>query len=161
VDAVVRKIPDGQWHLVVSIGTWRPECPVGRSELRRIDMNYRTFDGGVERGQLIASEDSVDDLVKPFSQLFEAGFPIEQMEPVERYKGDVLRSLGANNTSAFKCRRPGQINAGTVMFCHTQPRFSNNRTAREPLRMTPGPFLASANSLPGCQHSQRGSRRGF
>ncbi len=111
VDALVRKIPDRQWRRIVSTGTWRPGCPVGRSDLRRIELNYRTFDGGVERGQLIAHQDSVDDLVEIFAALFEEGFPIERMKPVERYGGEVLRSLEANNTSAFNCRKPGQINA--------------------------------------------------
>ena len=60
---------------------------------------------------MIVHRDTVDDLVEVFSALFVAGFPIERMESVERYGGKVLRSLVANNTSAFNCRKPGQINA--------------------------------------------------
>ena len=155
VNAVVRKIPGRQWRLIVSTGTWRPECPVGRSELRRVDLNYRTFDGGVERGQLIANEDSVDDLVEIFSQLFEAGFAIERMEPVERYGGDVLRSLAANNTSAFNCRRPGQINAPVKDSPHANGRAIDINPVQNPWRdprcecWQPGREFAKVKDGPG------------
>lgn len=134
VDARIRKIRDRQWRRIVSTGTWRPECPVGRSELRRIDLNYRTFDGEIERGQLIAHEDSVDDLVEIFSELFDARFPIERMQPVERYGGNVLRSLKANNTSAFNCRKPGQINAPVKDSPHANGRAIDINPVQNPWR---------------------------
>jgi hypothetical protein len=154
-DARVRKIPDRQWRRIVSTGTWRPECPVGRSELRRIELNYRTFDGEVKRGQLVAHEDSVDDLVEIFSALFEAGFPIERMEPVERYGGEVLRSLQANNTSAFNCRKPGQINAPVKDSPHANGRAIDINPVQNPWRdprcdcWQPGREFAKAKDGPG------------
>ena len=59
----------------------------------------------------MAHRDTVDDLAAVFSDLYEQGFPIARMSPVEDYDGEVNQSLRANNTSAFNCRRPEQINA--------------------------------------------------
>ena len=155
VDALVRKISDRQWRRIVSTGTWRPECPVGRSDLRRIELNYRTFDGGVERGHLIANKDSVDDLVEIFAALLEAGFAIERMEPVERYGGEVIRSLEANNTSAFNCRKPGQINAPVKDSPHANGRAIDINPVQNPWRdprcdcWQPGREFAKAKDGPG------------
>ena len=154
-DVRVRKIPDRQWRRIVSTGTWRPECPAGRSDLRRIELNYRTFDGGVARGQLVANQDSVDDLVEVFSALFDAGFPIERMEPVERFGGDVVRSLAANNTSAFNCRRPAQINAPVQDSPHANGRAVDINPVQNPWRdprckcWMPGRGFAKAKEGPG------------
>lgn len=155
VDARVRRIPDRQWRRIVSTGTWRPGCPVGRSDLRRIELNYRTFDGGVARGQLVAHKDSTDDLVEVLSALFDAGFPIERMEPVERFGGDVNRSLAANNTSAFNCRRPGQINAPVEDSPHANGRAIDINPVQNPWRdprctcWQPGREFARAKDGPG------------
>jgi hypothetical protein len=107
---------------MVETGTWRPECPVGRTELRRLEVNYTRFDGRVSRGAIVAHRDVVDDLAAIFTELFDAGFPIERMRPVEAYNGDVISSLTANNTSAFNCRRPDQINAPTADSPHANGR---------------------------------------
>lgn len=103
-------------------GTWRPGCPAGRDDLRRLDINYVDFDGTVNRGTLVANRDSVEDLAEIFTALFDANFPIDRMRPVETYDGDVDRSLRANNTSAFNCRKPDQINAPVLDSPHANGR---------------------------------------
>lgn len=110
-DPLITRIPDRQWRRIVATGTWRPGCPVGRKDLRRLEIGYIDFEGQPRRGVLVAHRDSVDDLAAIFTELYEARFPIARMKPVERYGGEVVRSLKANNTSAFNCRKPGQINA--------------------------------------------------
>ncbi len=85
-------------------------------------MNFVDFDGVVQRGNLIAHRDSIEDLAFVLGGLFDAGFPIERMDSVEEYGGDVVRSLEANNTSAFNCRRPDQINAPTMDSPHANGR---------------------------------------
>jgi hypothetical protein len=134
IAAQVSRISKTQWNEIVATGTWRPECPAGRKDLRRIDLNYRTFEGEVARGQLVANADSVDDLVEIFTELFEAGFPIARMEPVEKYGGDVLLSLQANNTSAFNCRKPGQINAPVTESPHANGRAIDINPVQNPWR---------------------------
>jgi hypothetical protein len=121
-DAVISRIGDRQWARIEATGTWRAECPAGRDDLRRLEVNYVDFDGGIQRGSLVANRDTVDDLAAIFTDLFDAKFPIARMEPVEKYDGDVIRSLKANNTSAFNCRRPDQINAPTKDSPHANGR---------------------------------------
>lgn len=91
--------------------SWRDGCPVDVADLRRIDMAHHDGDGGVTRGSLVVHADHVDDLIGVFERLYEAGFPIERMEPVSAFDADDDASMAANNTSAFNCReiagRPG------------------------------------------------------
>lgn len=121
-DPVISRISAAQWAQIVETGTWRPGCPVGRKGLRRLDINHIDFRGEVVRGSLIAHRDSVADLADILTELFTDRFPIERMEPVELYDGDVNLSLEANNTSAFNCRRPSQINAPVADSPHANGR---------------------------------------
>ncbi len=121
-DPVISEVPDSQWAQMVKTGTWRPGCPVGRADLTRLQINFVNFEGRVKRGELVAHRDTVDDLAEVFSALFDAKFPIERMRPVEKYDGDLRRSLNANNTSAFNCRRPDQINAPAADSPHANGR---------------------------------------
>ena len=140
---VITPIGNPQWARMERTGTWRPECPVGREDLRRLDVNHIGFDGNIDRGSLVAHRDSIDDLAVIFTELFDAGFPIERMQPVETYDGDVVRSLEANNTSAFNCRRPDQINAPVADSPHANGRAIDiNRTR------TPGPIHGA---IAGCR----------
>lgn len=131
---VVRPVPDRQWRRIVKTGTWRPGCPVGQKALRRIEIDHVTFDGSVKRGVLVAHRDSVDDLVAILGELYEAGFPIEMIRPVERFGGDVNASLAANNTSAFNCRKPGQINAPVKDSPHANGRAIDINPVQNPWR---------------------------
>jgi hypothetical protein len=91
--------------------TWRPGCPVPLSDLRHLTLTYRTFDGEVRQGALVAHADAVEVVTAAFAEMFAAGFPIRRMEPIEAYGGDDFASIEADNTSAFNCRdvsgRPG------------------------------------------------------
>lgn len=107
---------------------------MGREDLRRLDVNYVDFRGHVERGDLIANRDSIDDLAAIFTQLFDERFPIESMRPVEKYDGDVNASLAANNTSAFNCRRPDQINAPVTDSPHAHGRAVDINPYQNPWR---------------------------
>lgn len=121
-DGEIREIPDRQWDKIVQTGVWRPECPVDRTQLRRVEINHHTFSGGVERGVLVVNEDIAESIVRIFTRLYDEEFPIRQMRPVEEFGGDVKVSLGADNTSAFNCRRPDQINAPVEKSPHANGR---------------------------------------
>jgi hypothetical protein len=89
--------------------TWRPECPVAPTALRRIELDYLGFDGGTHRGQLVVNEGVVDEVIAMFGDLERLRYPIASMRTVDHYPGagDEL-SMRDNNTSAFNCRpRPG------------------------------------------------------
>jgi poly-gamma-glutamate synthesis protein (capsule biosynthesis protein) len=84
--------------------SWREGCPLDVASLRGVDVSHFGYDGEVHTGRLVVAEDVAEDLVAIMSRLFEAGFPIERMEPIDAYGGDDDLSMAANNTSAFNCR---------------------------------------------------------
>ena len=84
--------------------SWRPGCPVGPDDLRRLVVAHWGFDGTVHTGELVVHADVAGDVVSVLGTLFEARFPIERMERVDVYGGDDDASIRANNTSAFNCR---------------------------------------------------------
>jgi hypothetical protein len=87
--------------------SWRPGCPVAPADLRRVTVPHWGFDGRVRRGTLVVHRAHARHVLGVMRRLFRARFPIERMEPVEAYGSDDVRSMAANNTSAFNCRRLG------------------------------------------------------
>jgi hypothetical protein len=88
--------------------SWRRGCPVAVVNLRLVTMTHWGLDGRVHRGRLIVNEDVAADVVRAFRRVYTARFPIRRMELVERYGSDDDRSMAADNTSGFNCRRvPG------------------------------------------------------
>jgi hypothetical protein len=84
--------------------SWHPGCPVGPSRLRRVRVTYWGFDRQAHSGAFVANEDAVPALVRVFSGLYAARFPIRRMRPIDAYGGNDERSLAADNTAAFNCR---------------------------------------------------------
>jgi hypothetical protein len=84
--------------------SWRPGCPVGPGELRRVRLRYLGFDGQPHLGRLIVSARVVADVTSIFRTLYSARFPIHRMRPIDVYHGSDSRSTAADNTSAFNCR---------------------------------------------------------
>ncbi|GAT13304.1 M15 family metallopeptidase [Mycolicibacterium thermoresistibile] len=85
--------------------SWRPGCPVGPEQLRRVELDHLGFDGRTARGELIVHADLVDEVIAIFGALHRAGFPIEKMRTVDHYPtADDELSMRDNNTSAFNCR---------------------------------------------------------
>jgi hypothetical protein len=84
--------------------SWRPGCPVGVDSLRAVEISHWGYDGEARQGTVIVASEVADDMVRIMGFLFEAGFPIDRMEPVDVYDGDDDLSMAANNTSAFNCR---------------------------------------------------------
>ena len=122
VDPEVSPIGDDRWAEMVASGSWREGCPVGREDLRELSVPFVDFEGETQRGVIVAHRDVMDSLGGLLVTLYERGFPIERMDPVEEFAGDMLTSLQANNTSAFNCRRPDQINAPQAESPHANGR---------------------------------------
>jgi hypothetical protein len=89
--------------------TWRPGCPVGAEQLRRVEVEYLGFDNQLHRGPLIVHEDLATEVAAIFEQLLALRYPIEKIRTVADYPGaDDELSMEDNNTSAFNCREiPG------------------------------------------------------
>jgi len=74
-------------------------------ELRAIHMPYIGFDRAAHKGELIVSARVVKKVIKVFARLYRARFPIRRMRPAGAYHGSDPRSMAADNTSGFNCRR--------------------------------------------------------
>ncbi len=80
-------------------------CPVPWRELRYLQMSYVGFDGRSHTGELVAAAAYARDVVGVFRKLYDAQWPIQRMRLVDAYGGDDNRSMAADNTSGFNCRR--------------------------------------------------------
>lgn len=110
-DATVSKLSDAVWSSMKG-KTWHKGCPVGRSGLRIVRVSYWAFDGYVRRGEIVVRTSSATRTKKIFTDLFKAKAPIRSMYRVDRFGyskrlkgGDDHRSMRADNTSGFNCRR--------------------------------------------------------
>jgi D-alanyl-D-alanine carboxypeptidase len=85
--------------------SWHPGCPVPPRELRAIRLSYVGFDGTAHIGEIIVNASVARQVIKVFAVLYRARFPIRRMEPVDVFHGSDPRSMAADNTSGFNCRR--------------------------------------------------------
>lgn len=155
-NAVIRQVPQRQWDAMVRTGMVREGCPITeRSQLRRVDLDYVDFKGELQRGYLVVNVDTAETTARIFTRLYDQGFPIRRMRGVEHYDGDTLKSLQADNTSAYNCRRPDQINAPVLESPHANGRAIDVNPRRNPwmdLRCdcwSPGPKHAKRTPGPG------------
>lgn len=80
-------------------------CPVRLTDLRYLRMRYIGFDGHAHAGEMVAGRDDAAQVATVFRQLYDARWPIRRMRLVDDYDGSDRRSMAANNTSGFNCRR--------------------------------------------------------
>jgi D-alanyl-D-alanine carboxypeptidase len=83
----------------------RAGCPARLSDLRLVRLSYVGFDGAAHRGELVVHEDHARAVVRVFATAYDARWSIRRMRLVDVYRGDDDRSMAANNTSAYNCRR--------------------------------------------------------
>ncbi|MBF4160061.1 M15 family metallopeptidase [Nocardioides acrostichi] len=116
-NAVVTGIPSGVWRSMVG-RSWHRGCPVGRSQLRLLRVNYWGYDGYRYRGELVARADVMGQMRGVFETLYARDLPVRSMVRVDRFGwspklqgANDYASMAAGNTSAFNCRqvvgRPG------------------------------------------------------
>jgi hypothetical protein len=84
--------------------SWQPGCPVALDDLRYVTVSFRGFDGRAHTGEVLVHRDHADGLVEVFRQLFDAGYPIEEMRVTSGADLDAPPTGDGNNTSAFACR---------------------------------------------------------
>jgi hypothetical protein len=85
--------------------SWHRGCPVAVGDLSLVTLTYWGFDRRVHQGRLVVGRRSAPAIVGALRAVFKARFPIRRMQPVEAYGADDDRSMAADNTSAFNCRR--------------------------------------------------------
>ncbi|HEY5159582.1 MAG TPA: M15 family metallopeptidase [Gaiellaceae bacterium] len=85
--------------------SWHRGCPVALDDLRLLTLSYHGFDGRSRSGRLIVNRSVAAQVIAAFRKLYQAGFPIRRMQLIDVYGGSDFRSIEADNTSAFNCRR--------------------------------------------------------
>ena len=84
--------------------SWHRGCPVPIRDLRLVSLRFWGFDRVVHHGRLVVHRRYAGEMVRVFRRLFRVRFPLRRIRLVDRYGGDDLRSMKADNTSAFNCR---------------------------------------------------------
>ncbi|NQU35980.1 MAG: M15 family metallopeptidase [Actinobacteria bacterium] len=88
--------------------SWVRGCPTRPRKLRAIDINHWDYDGQLQRGRIIVHRKAVGVVRKALRRAFKTGFAIHEMTPVQKYNSSDNRSMRADNTSGFSCRKiPG------------------------------------------------------
>jgi hypothetical protein len=85
--------------------SWHRGCPVPISDLRLVTVTYWGFDDRPHTGRLVLNRDATRPVIAALRSLYASRFPIRRMVLVDRYGADDNRSMAADNTSAFNCRR--------------------------------------------------------
>lgn len=82
-----------------------PGCPVPLADLRYLRMKYLGFDGNTYTGEMAIHKDYAVQVAGVFERLYDARWPIRRMRLIDDYGGKDNRSMAADNTSGFNCRR--------------------------------------------------------
>lgn len=109
-NADIAGISDAVWKRMYG-RSWKPGCPIGRTQLRYLTVNYWGFDGYRHRGELVVAATRAMKFAVAMTKLYNARVPIRAMFLPDRF-GYSGQSGGANdyasmrhdNSSAFNCR---------------------------------------------------------
>jgi 5-hydroxyisourate hydrolase-like protein (transthyretin family) len=141
-NARISPIPSRVWNQMTG-RTWHRGCPVGRSGLRYLQINYWDYRGYRRRGELVANASAIGKMAGALAEMYRKKLPIRAMYRVDRFGwssrvrgGDDYRSMAAGNTSAFNCRdvvgKPG------VRSPHSYGRSLDLNTWENPYRSRQG-----------------------
>ncbi|MCC7004526.1 M15 family metallopeptidase [Candidatus Nomurabacteria bacterium] len=75
-----------------------------KNTLQLVDVEYFSFGGVIEKGQIVVRKDLANEVKFIFSKLLEWKFPIEKIIPVNKYDWSDDKSMEDNNSSAFNYR---------------------------------------------------------
>ncbi|MFP5255793.1 MAG: M15 family metallopeptidase [Acidimicrobiia bacterium] len=127
--------------------SWRPGCPVPLGDLRYLTIRHWGFHGRPVDGEMVVHAQAVPAVRTIFERLYRDRFPVERMRLVDDYGADDDRSMAANNTSAFNCRR---VSGGTAWSEHAYGRAIDVNPVQNP-------YVAGSLVLPsaGAAHLDR------
>lgn len=131
--------------------SWRAGCPVGPSDLRRVQVAFWGFDGTRRVGTLVVHRLEAADVAATFGTLYAERFPIKQIRPVTEFGSDDDRSMAANNTSAFNCRA---VTGGTGWSEHAYGRAIDLNPIQNPY-VTRGGTVLPPSAEPWADRSVR------
>jgi hypothetical protein len=85
--------------------SWRSGCPVSWQDLSTVNVAYWGYDGKRHTGNVVVHDTVAADVADAFRYMYDVRFQIRRVHPVDVYGGSDARSMAANNTSAFNCRK--------------------------------------------------------
>lgn len=85
--------------------TYHQGCPVGRSKLKTVTVNFYGRDKTMHRGVIIIRSDLTTELVRGFASALDHRYPVAKMNNPNVYGGNDPTQMAANNTSGFNCRK--------------------------------------------------------
>ena len=140
--ATISPISDATWRSMVG-RTWHSGCPVGRSQLRVVRVNYWGYDGYRYRGEIVLRDSVASRGAAMFSSMYRQRLPIYRMFRVDRFGwsstlhgGNDYRAMRAGNTSGFNCR--GVTGNPSVTSPHSYGRSIDLNTWENPYRSKQG-----------------------
>ena len=80
------------------------ECQVKYEDLSYVHILYVDFNDEIKEGELICANNLAQDFVEIFTELYNAGYQLQEVSLVDKYGADDDASCEANNTSAFNYR---------------------------------------------------------
>ncbi len=90
---------------VLARSSWQPICPVRPDQLRYLTVSFRGFDARTHTGEMLVHANVAQTVVGIFKQLFEVGFPIEEMRITPKAELNLPPTGDGNNTEGFVCRQ--------------------------------------------------------
>ncbi len=85
--------------------SWHEGCPVPLDDLRVLRFTHLTHEGGETRGEVIVHAEVAKEVLATLQELRAVGFSLTGARPVREHDGDDDKSMAADNTSAFNCRK--------------------------------------------------------
>jgi hypothetical protein len=138
----VSRISDAVWRSMVG-RSWHSGCPIGRSQLRVVRVNYWGYDGYRYRGEIVLRDSVAGRGAAMYGSMYRQRLPIYRMFRVDRFGwssylhgGDDYRSMRAGNTSGFNCR--GVTGNPGVTSPHSYGRSIDLNTWENPYRSKRG-----------------------
>ena len=107
----VEAIPDSIFRLMQG-RSYTAGCTILRSELRYLRLSHVDAEGQEPVGEMVCHRRIAQEVCDIFRALYQARYPVERMQLIDRYEADDERSMQANNTSCFNYRTV----AGTRML---------------------------------------------
>lgn len=80
------------------------DCQVKYEDLSYVHILYVDFNDEIKEGELICANNLAQDFVEIFTELYNAGYQLQEVSLVDKYGADDDASCEANNTSAFNYR---------------------------------------------------------
>lgn len=101
----IRDLSSHQVSSMIEHDIWNEDCPVHHSRLKVLELNYFNFNEEIHSGKMMVLEEISNQVISIFKELYKLQFPIARMVLIDEFEGDDVRSMEANNTSAFNGRK--------------------------------------------------------